>query len=106
MKPTPAQIEYLRRRLRLGVEMSVSTNIYTRRFIACCPNNGASILYTLSIETTTRLIPVEEIVRATDAIRTGFHEAIADQLHGQFGGRQTLIADHHGVGIETIRGAA
>ncbi len=81
-------------------------NTYTRQFIATCPNNGASILYTLQIETSVRMIPVEQIVAVTDALTTGYHEEIANQLAHRFGGRQTLRADHHGVHIETVRGAA
>lgn len=78
-------------------------NTYTHRFVASCPNNGKAIAYTLRIETDGRVIPVEQIVDVTDKIRGGYHEAIADQLHKQFGGRQTLVAHHHGVDIETIR---
>lgn len=93
-------------RVRIISESKVSTNVYTCQFIANCPNNGLSIQYTLTIRAEGRVIPVEQIVLATEAIRVGYHEAIADQLLNQFGGRQTLVAHHHGVGIETIRGVA
>lgn len=82
-------------------------NIYTRQFVATCPNNGQPIIYTLRIEViASRMIQVEHITTATTLHRSGFHEAIADDLHARFGGRQVLTAHHHGVDIETIRGAA
>lgn len=80
-------------------------NIYTRKFVASCPNNGEPIIYTLRIETN-RMIQVEHIVTATALIKEGFHEQIADQLFNRFGGRQMLEAHHHGVDIETVRGEA
>lgn len=80
-------------------------NIYRRQFVAACPNNGEQIIYHLTIESA-RTIMAEHIVTATKMIRSGFHEQIADGLHEQFGGLQTLIAHHHGVDITTIRGAA
>lgn len=80
-------------------------NIYTRQFVAACPNNGQSIIYNLRIEVADRMIPAEHIVTATALIKQGFHEQIADELHRRFGGRQVLRAHHHGVDIETIREA-
>ena len=77
-------------------------NIYRTSFTACCPNNGASILYSLEIKTTD-LIEVESITAYTKAISAGFHESIATDLALQFGGSQRLIATHHGVEIETLR---
>lgn len=81
-------------------------NRYSRIFVAACPNNGESIIYSLTIETKERMIQVEHIVTATALIKQGFHEQIADELHRRFGGRQTLQAHHHGVDIETVRGEA
>lgn len=78
-------------------------NRYTRRFEAVCPNNGEKIAYTMMIETDV-VIMVEDIVAFTDAIGKGFHEAIADDMHAKFGGRQVLTAFHHGVDILTRRG--
>lgn len=78
-------------------------NIYKRQFVADCPNNGQPIIYSLRIETVDRMIQVEHIVTATALIKRGYHEQIADELHGRFGGRQALRAHHHGVDIETIR---
>lgn len=79
-------------------------NIYTRQFVANCPNNGHAIIYTLRIETVDRMIYAEHIVTATSLIKEGFHEQIADDLYARFGGRQTLHAHHHGVDISTVRG--
>jgi hypothetical protein len=81
-------------------------NIYTRQFVAMCPNNNESIIYNLRIETLDRMIHVEHIVTATALIKQGYHEQIADELHRRFGGRQVLRAHHHGVDIETIRESA
>jgi hypothetical protein len=81
-------------------------NVYSRQFVAACPNNSEPIIYSLRIETDDRMIPVEHIVTATALIKQGFHEQIADELHRRFGGRQVLCAHHHGVDIETTRGAA
>ena len=77
-------------------------NIYTTEFFATCPNNGVRIKYTLRIETTA-VIVVEHILAATESFTDDFHEHIADALHGRFGGKQTLVADHHSVTIETVR---
>jgi len=82
------------------------TNTYMRQFVARCPNNDLPILYSLSIMTDGRVIPVEDILEVTDAIGADFHETIADRLHGLFGGHQTLVAHHHGVDITTVRGGA
>lgn len=79
-------------------------NAYTTEFFADCPNNGARIKYTLRIETES-VILVEHILAATESFTNDFHEHIADALHGRFGGKQTLVADHHTVRIETLREA-
>lgn len=77
-------------------------NSYTTHFNAKCPVNGARISYTLSIHTG-NVIKAEDITGFVDAIGSGLHEDIADSLLDRFGGSQRLIADHHGVHIETIR---
>jgi hypothetical protein len=82
------------------------TNIYRREFIARCPVNQHPIRYRLTIQTEGRLITVEDIVRVTSELVSGYHEAIADELHAVFGGSQTMVAFHHGVEIETRRGGA
>lgn len=77
-------------------------NVYTTRFFSTCPNNGARIEYEVSIETD-KVIQVEDIIDAVTLFNRSFHEEIADQLFREFGGRQTLTADHHGVTIRSIR---
>lgn len=81
----------------------ITMNKYSCTFVAECPNNAEQIIYSLVIEAGKQIM-VEHIVTATRMIRKGYHEAIADALHRQFGGRQVLRAHHHGVDIETIRG--
>jgi len=78
-------------------------NRYSHKFVSTCPNNGAQIIYQLEIETDGRMIQVEHIVTATQLLKQGYHEQIADELHRRFGGRQILRAHHHGVDIETVR---
>lgn len=78
-------------------------NIYRHNFVCACPNNGFAIVYSLQIETD-RVIYVEHIVTAAALHKQAYHEAIADDMHARFGGRQTLKAHHHGVDIETRRG--
>lgn len=77
-------------------------NAYTTEFFATCPNGGARIKYRLRIETRDMLM-AEDIIAALEATYEGFHEEIADDLLKRFGGVQTLVADHHGVTIETTR---
>lgn len=77
-------------------------NAYTTEFFANCPNNGLRIKYRLRIETR-EIISVEQITANVEAISEGFHEEVADELLAAFGGVQTLVADHHGVTIETTR---
>lgn len=80
-------------------------NAYTTEFFSNCPNNGLRIKYRLRIETR-EVIPVEQIIAKVESITEGFHEEVADELVAAFGGAQTLVADHHGVTIETMREAA
>lgn len=77
-------------------------NAYTTEFFTNCPNNGLRIKYRLRIETR-EIIPVEQITAKVEGISEGFHEEVADELLLAFGGVQTLVADHHGVTIETTR---
>lgn len=77
-------------------------NTYKTKFFAFCPVNEARIEYALEIQTGI-VIKVEDIIDAVTLLSRGFHEEIADQLHKEFGGTQTLKASHHGVDIETIR---
>lgn len=78
-------------------------NIYTTEFFAFCPENEVRVKYALRIESATT-IKVEDITDEVTLHQRGYHEDIADQLHKTFGGRHTLIAEHHGVHIETKRG--
>lgn len=77
-------------------------NAYTTEFFASCPNNGLRIKHRLRIETRA-IMPVEQIIAKVEAISEGYHEEVADELLAAFGGVQTLVADHHGVTIETTR---
>lgn len=79
------------------------SNIYRHQFVSRCPNNGMPIFYALEIETD-EVIHVEHIVTAAALHSSAYHEAIADDLHSRFAGRQILKAHHHGVDIETRRG--
>ena len=79
-------------------------NAYTTKFFADCPINRVRIEYRLRIETSA-MLPVEDLIATVESIGDGYHEEIADQLLARFGGRQILIADHHGVTIETTRTA-
>lgn len=79
-------------------------NAYTTEFFSNCPNNGLRIKYRLRIESA-EVIPVEQIIAKVDSITEGYHEEIADDLLLSFGGTQMLVADHHGVLIETTRTA-
>ena len=77
-------------------------NTYTVQFFAFCPTNEVRILYTLSIEIDT-IILVENLIEVVTMHDRGYHEDIADQLLREFGGRQTMTANHHGVDIKTVR---
>lgn len=80
------------------------TNAYTLKFFAFCPSNNVRIEYGWRVETADTL-SVEELITAAEAIGEGYHEEIADQLFKAYGGEQTLLAEHHGVLIETYRSA-
>ena len=77
-------------------------NLYRFTFTATCPVNGQAIAYTAEIRTE-RTLPVEELNTWRLDQRSGFHEDIADRMQHRFGGRQSLVAVHHGVTIETER---
>jgi GH25 family lysozyme M1 (1,4-beta-N-acetylmuramidase) len=78
-------------------------NIYRHQFVSVCPANHQPIVYSLEISTD-QMIRAEQIVTAAALCKSGFHEAIADDLFARFGGKQVLKAHHHGVDIETRRG--
>lgn len=74
----------------------------TLRDYAAAEANGLRIKYRLRIECA-EVIPVEQIIAKVESIGEGYHEEIADDLLLSFGGLQMLVADHHGVIIETMR---
>jgi hypothetical protein len=77
-------------------------NKYTTKFNSICPVNNKQITYQLEIKHTEKIL-VEEILEAVSKFLIGYHENIADELFKKFGGEQTLIANHHGVVIQTER---
>jgi nucleoside 2-deoxyribosyltransferase len=78
-------------------------NVYRHMFNSLCPNNGQLIYYRLTL-TAEFTIKVEEIKRACERHKAGFHEDIADAVQRELGGEQRLAATHHGTEIETLRG--
>jgi hypothetical protein len=81
-------------------------NIYRHTFTGPCPNNQRSIDYRLEIRAN-RVLMAEDIVSVCEEMKTAgkpYHETIADRLYERFAGKQRLIAFHHGVEIETVRG--
>lgn len=77
-------------------------NTYKTRFIVKCPTNNIKITYDLEIKQITQIY-VEEIIEAVNKFDSDYHENIADELFIMFGGEQTLVANHHGVIIQTER---
>lgn len=77
-------------------------NEYSYCFAAKCPTNGEVIRYRLEILSPTTIM-VEDIKEACSFDNAMFHEAIADYLKWELGGRQILVAYHHGVTILTQR---
>ena len=78
-------------------------NTYETTFTVKCPNDDGSVEYTLVIESE-NTIWVEDINKATDLGEIGaFHESLADGLYAQFGGKQTITAEHQGIKITTVR---
>jgi hypothetical protein len=77
-------------------------NIYTTEFFGKCPTNNVRIKYELEIQTTD-VIFVERILDFVDKMNNQYHENIADLLFEEFGGKQQLVAFHHGVFIKTER---
>lgn len=75
-------------------------NTYRYRFASNCPENGEAILYSLEIQKAERIL-VEHIKTACALHRRGYHEDIAADLQARFGGDTRLIANHHGVEIES-----
>lgn len=83
-------------------------NIYEHAFTATCPNNGETIEYTVRLEAAF-VIMAEDICdagRKAQELPKPYHENIADMFAARFGGRQEIVAFHHGVKITTRRGRA
>lgn len=76
-------------------------NTYRYQFAADCPNDGDTIIYSLTIESK-QMIHVEHIKTACALNAEGYQETIAADLHARFGGRLTLTAVHQGVAVETV----
>lgn len=87
-----------------GGTRNPAVNTYRTEFFCQCPVNQTRVKYSLTIRTR-NMVPVEEILAVVESHAEGYHEDIADELLNRFGGEQTLIADHHGVTIETERRA-
>lgn len=77
-------------------------NIYKTSFFSKCPINGDMVKYSITI-CASWLIKAEDIEAACN-FKNFFHEDIADELFGKFGGYQVIIATHRNVSIETQRG--
>jgi hypothetical protein len=93
---------------------NIKVNQYQKTFTAICPVNEMEILYDLEI-VCDFTIRVESIDAALEHIEdivcsdygpalVGYHEQFADLLYEQLGGRQKLVAEHHGTTITTMRG--
>lgn len=77
-------------------------NTYTTKFVLTCVVNQQQIEHFLTISTQD-VIVVEDLISFIKNLEPAFHEIIADKLAEKFGGKQTLIANHHGVTITTER---
>lgn len=77
-------------------------NTYSTEFFCKCPTNNVRIKYEFEIKTTS-IIFVEEILDYVDNFQNQYHENMADLLLEKFGGKQILVAYHHGVVIKTDR---
>lgn len=77
-------------------------NIYTQYFTAECASNKRNVSYKLVIESHVTIM-VEQIQSEVAKLTSGYHEEFADALFARFGGRQTLMAHHHGTDITTVR---
>jgi hypothetical protein len=76
-------------------------NTYKYQFAAGCPENDDLIIYHLTIESEETIL-VEEILAAVTGRRV-LHETLADFLVEKFGGKQTLVGNHSGIEITTVR---
>lgn len=77
-------------------------NAYRFSFCAECPADKLTITYKAEI-LSSDMIRVEQINEWRRALGPQFHEELAEDMLGRFGGRQTIVATHQGVQIETVR---
>lgn len=77
-------------------------NEYYYKFSVKCPNDDASVEYSLTIKDT-EMILVESIVAACALKDRAYHEDIADMLRERLSGSQEITAIHSGVTIITKR---
>lgn len=77
-------------------------NNYKIVFNKHCPINNLVIEYKLKIKTK-NVILIEDLLGFVEQLPSEFHETFADKLFAKFSGKQTLIANHHGVTISTKR---
>lgn len=80
-------------------------NRYDHTFSALCPSDGATVIYHLCLKTEA-VVMAENITTACQFSTPKYHEALADELHAKFGGKQKISALHQGVHITTTRGPA
>ena len=80
----------------------IKLNIYTVPFVSVCPRNAVPVFYILRLETEAVHL-VEDLLKETANLPSALHETLAEILFGAFGGKQTIVAEHHGVKIETVR---
>ncbi len=79
-------------------------NTYTTKFVVTCVVNQKPVEHFLTISTQ-EVIVVEDLLFFVKNLEPAFHEIIADKLAEKFGGKQILVANHHGVTISTERSA-
>jgi hypothetical protein len=77
-------------------------NTYQTKFVLKCIVNQKPVEHSLTISTQ-EVIVVEDLLSFIKNLEPAFHEIIADKLAEQFGGKQVLVANHHGVIISTER---
>lgn len=85
---------------------AVDFNEYSYAFNVICPSNEAQINYSLTMYTESdNVVMVEDLMAECAKFARGYHEAIAEALYKRFGGKQIIVAYHHGVNIRTVRGS-
>lgn len=82
--------------------MAVVVNRYSLEFVVDCPANSVPVRYAWVIESSV-MIRVETLRGFVRSLKPTYHEELADLLFKEFGGQQTLTAEHHSVLIVTER---